>query len=206
MCLLKFFVSLRSGRFGLWLDGDLNQGRTQTCKTFANEPLSPDEDFWVRTLECWAFMWNETLDRRQCHLIAVPRSWSIVSPPPPPPLPLHTIVYIYLWNTFGMSFFLFVFVIIKFVALPPFTGDSTLEARQGLSKDSQGFSKIQGIDFEGFHVFPASFVKIHRDLIEFSKGSLGISRSLRIPRDSQGFRGIFKNLFTKDSSPSLKDS
>jgi len=44
------------GRFGLWLDGDLNQGRSQTCKTFGNDPLSPDEDFWVKTLECWAFV------------------------------------------------------------------------------------------------------------------------------------------------------
>jgi len=44
------------GRFGLWLDGDLNHGRSQTCKTFGNDPLSPQEDFWVKTLECWAFM------------------------------------------------------------------------------------------------------------------------------------------------------
>jgi hypothetical protein len=47
---------INSGRFGLWLDGDLNQGRSQPCKTFGNDPLSPDEDFWVKTLECWAFM------------------------------------------------------------------------------------------------------------------------------------------------------
>ncbi|XP_046644630.1 oxidation resistance protein 1-like isoform X6 [Daphnia pulicaria] len=49
-------IGAGDGRFGLWLDGDLNQGRTQTCKTFGNDPLSPDEDFWVKTLECWAFM------------------------------------------------------------------------------------------------------------------------------------------------------
>jgi len=49
-------IGAGDGRFGLWLDGDLNQGRTQTCKTFGNEALSPDEDFWVKTLECWAFM------------------------------------------------------------------------------------------------------------------------------------------------------
>lgn len=54
-CVILSFFFYR-GRFGLWLDGDLNQGRTQTCKTFGNEPLSPDEDFWVRTLECWSFM------------------------------------------------------------------------------------------------------------------------------------------------------
>lgn len=49
-------IGAGDGRFGLWLDGDLNQGRSQTCKTFGNDPLSPDEDFWVKTLECWAFM------------------------------------------------------------------------------------------------------------------------------------------------------
>jgi hypothetical protein len=54
--LLIFLFLFSSGRFGLWLDGDLNQGRSQTCKTFGNDPLSPDEDFWVKTLECWAFM------------------------------------------------------------------------------------------------------------------------------------------------------
>jgi len=48
-------IGAGDGRFGLWLDGDLNQGRSQSCKTFANEPLSPNEDFWVKTLECWAF-------------------------------------------------------------------------------------------------------------------------------------------------------
>lgn len=45
-----------SGKFGLWLDGDLYQGRTQTCSTYGNEPLAPHEDFVVKTLECWAFI------------------------------------------------------------------------------------------------------------------------------------------------------
>lgn len=45
-----------SGKFGLWLDGDLNQGRSQRCSTYANEPLAPQEDFVVKTLECWAFV------------------------------------------------------------------------------------------------------------------------------------------------------
>lgn len=54
---LKFvFFVFFSGKFGLWLDGDLNQGRSQTCNTYANEPLSPQEDFVVKTLECWAFV------------------------------------------------------------------------------------------------------------------------------------------------------
>nr|CAD7445975.1 unnamed protein product [Timema bartmani] len=45
-----------SGKFGLWLDGDLYQGTTQPCSTYGNEPLSPQEDFVVKTLECWAFI------------------------------------------------------------------------------------------------------------------------------------------------------
>nr|CAD7201383.1 unnamed protein product [Timema douglasi] len=44
------------GKFGLWLDGDLYQGTTQPCSTYGNEPLSPQEDFVVKTLECWAFI------------------------------------------------------------------------------------------------------------------------------------------------------
>lgn len=45
-----------SGKFGLWLDGDLYQGRTQRCNTYGNEPLAPQEDFVVKTMECWAFI------------------------------------------------------------------------------------------------------------------------------------------------------
>lgn len=48
--------SSSSGKFGLWLDGDLNQGRTQPCSTYANEPLAPREDFVIKTIECWAFV------------------------------------------------------------------------------------------------------------------------------------------------------
>lgn len=48
--------SICSGKFGLWLDGDLNQGRSQRCSTYANEPLAPEEDFVIKTLECWAFV------------------------------------------------------------------------------------------------------------------------------------------------------
>ncbi|XP_076058334.1 TLD domain-containing protein mustard isoform X5 [Oratosquilla oratoria] len=42
------------GNFGLWLDGDLYQGRTQPCKTFNNPPLT-SEDFIIKAVECWAF-------------------------------------------------------------------------------------------------------------------------------------------------------
>lgn len=51
-----FFSKIFSGKFGLWLDGDLNQGRSQRCSTYANDPLAPEEDFVVKTLECWAFV------------------------------------------------------------------------------------------------------------------------------------------------------
>ncbi|KAG7202612.1 hypothetical protein KM043_009798 [Ampulex compressa] len=49
-------IGAGDGRFGLWLDGDLYQGRTQSCSTYGNEPLAPREDFVVKTLECWAFI------------------------------------------------------------------------------------------------------------------------------------------------------
>ncbi|XP_031635684.1 oxidation resistance protein 1 isoform X5 [Contarinia nasturtii] len=49
-------IGAGDGKFGLWLDGDLNLGRSQRCSTYANEPLAPQEDFVVKTLECWAFV------------------------------------------------------------------------------------------------------------------------------------------------------
>ncbi|XP_049306481.1 nuclear receptor coactivator 7 isoform X24 [Bactrocera dorsalis] len=49
-------IGAGDGRFGLWLDGDLNQGRSQSCSTYGNEPLAPQEDFVIKTLECWAFV------------------------------------------------------------------------------------------------------------------------------------------------------
>ncbi|CAG5097175.1 Similar to OXR1: Oxidation resistance protein 1 (Homo sapiens), partial [Cotesia congregata] len=49
-------IGAGDGKFGLWLDGDLYQGRTQSCSTYGNEPLAPHEDFVVKTLECWAFI------------------------------------------------------------------------------------------------------------------------------------------------------
>jgi hypothetical protein len=44
------------GRAALWIDADLNLGRTQSCPTFDNEPLVQTEDFLVKSLECWAFV------------------------------------------------------------------------------------------------------------------------------------------------------
>ncbi|KDR11626.1 Oxidation resistance protein 1, partial [Zootermopsis nevadensis] len=49
-------IGAGDGKFGLWLDGDLYQGRTQRCNTYGNEPLAPQEDFVVKTMECWAFI------------------------------------------------------------------------------------------------------------------------------------------------------
>ncbi|KAJ8679781.1 hypothetical protein QAD02_015568, partial [Eretmocerus hayati] len=49
-------IGAGDGKFGLWLDGDLYQGRTQSCSTYGNEPLAPHEDFVVKTLECYAFI------------------------------------------------------------------------------------------------------------------------------------------------------
>jgi len=43
------------GTFGLWLDGDLNHGRSHSCKTFDNDTLSSKEDFICRGLEAWSF-------------------------------------------------------------------------------------------------------------------------------------------------------
>uniref|UniRef100_A0A8D0KUN8 TLDc domain-containing protein n=1 Tax=Strix occidentalis caurina TaxID=311401 RepID=A0A8D0KUN8_STROC len=42
-----------SGRFGLWLDGDLNHGGSHPCETFDNETLSSREEFCVQDLEVW---------------------------------------------------------------------------------------------------------------------------------------------------------
>ncbi|NXK40172.1 TLDC2 protein, partial [Piprites chloris] len=42
-----------SGRFGLWLDGDLHHGGSHRCETFDNETLSPREEFCIQDLELW---------------------------------------------------------------------------------------------------------------------------------------------------------
>ena len=51
----SFVVGSGNGKFGIWIDADLNQGRTQTCPTFDNEPLTREGDFTIQALECWAF-------------------------------------------------------------------------------------------------------------------------------------------------------
>ncbi|XP_027414407.1 TLD domain-containing protein 2 isoform X2 [Bos indicus x Bos taurus] len=42
-----------SGRFGLWLDGDLYRGGSHPCATFNNEVLARQEQFCINELEAW---------------------------------------------------------------------------------------------------------------------------------------------------------
>jgi len=49
-------IGSSKGKFGLWIDRDLNKCRSQTCATFDNEPLAGQiEDFTLKALECWSF-------------------------------------------------------------------------------------------------------------------------------------------------------
>lgn len=48
-------VGAGDGHFGIWLDSNLNQGRTQACQTYNNEPLTSQGDFTVKSVECWTF-------------------------------------------------------------------------------------------------------------------------------------------------------
>lgn len=42
-----------SGRFGLWLDGDLYRGGSHPCATFNNEVLARQEQFCISEVEAW---------------------------------------------------------------------------------------------------------------------------------------------------------
>jgi hypothetical protein len=52
-------VGASNGHFGIWLDSNLDQGRTEACETFGNEPLTKGfnlkGDFTVKSVECWTF-------------------------------------------------------------------------------------------------------------------------------------------------------
>ena len=44
----------RDGHYGLWLDDNLENGVSQTCPTFGNEPLSDEgPNFDVLGVEIW---------------------------------------------------------------------------------------------------------------------------------------------------------
>jgi len=49
-------IGAGEGSFGLWLDGDLYHGRTQTCQTYDNDILTLNEDFCIKAIECWGFV------------------------------------------------------------------------------------------------------------------------------------------------------
>lgn len=51
-------VGSGGGNFALWLDADLDTGRTNNCSTFDSEPLTPTKDFTVKSLECWYFQYG----------------------------------------------------------------------------------------------------------------------------------------------------
>lgn len=48
-------VGLDNGKFAIFLDEGLDCGRSQTCRTFDNEPLTPSGDFRVASVEVWNF-------------------------------------------------------------------------------------------------------------------------------------------------------
>jgi len=48
-------VGIDDGKFAIYLDSALNQGRSQSCLTFNNDPLTPNEDFIASQVEMWTF-------------------------------------------------------------------------------------------------------------------------------------------------------
>jgi len=48
-------VGVDDGKFAIYLDSALNQGRSQGCQTFGNEPLTPKGDFIASQVELWTF-------------------------------------------------------------------------------------------------------------------------------------------------------
>ncbi|BFZ11143.1 hypothetical protein BsWGS_14182 [Bradybaena similaris] len=54
----KDYLAVGSGEggFGLWLDDDLDKGRSQQCETFMNDILATEEDFSIVQLEVWKFV------------------------------------------------------------------------------------------------------------------------------------------------------
>ena len=48
-------VGVDDGKFAIYLDSALNQGRSQNVSVFQNEPLTPKEDFVALQVEVWTF-------------------------------------------------------------------------------------------------------------------------------------------------------
>ena len=44
-----------NGKFGIYIDSDLNNGRIQSCETFVAWP-EEEKDFVVKYFECWNFV------------------------------------------------------------------------------------------------------------------------------------------------------
>eukprot|EP00088_Acartia_fossae_P012201 TRINITY_DN16278_c1_g1_i1.p1 TRINITY_DN16278_c1_g1~~TRINITY_DN16278_c1_g1_i1.p1 ORF type:complete len:216 (+),score=40.83 TRINITY_DN16278_c1_g1_i1:763-1410(+) len=51
----SLIVGAGDGHFGLFIDSNIYKGRTQACATYNNQPLASQEDFVIKTLECWTF-------------------------------------------------------------------------------------------------------------------------------------------------------
>lgn len=47
------------GKFGLWLDGQLEYGHSHGVPTFDNDPLSKDENFECMAFELWGLQTDE---------------------------------------------------------------------------------------------------------------------------------------------------
>lgn len=45
----------RNGKFGLWIDSDLDRGYSEQCPTFDNDSLAQAPDFACMQLEIWGF-------------------------------------------------------------------------------------------------------------------------------------------------------
>lgn len=69
----RFFFSVFSGHFGLWLDADLYRGTSVRCQTYDNDPLASSDDFIVKNLEAWIFTQGcgMQLDRSVCLIVFV---------------------------------------------------------------------------------------------------------------------------------------
>ncbi len=49
-------VGCAGGKYAIWVDGNLDMGRSDVCATYDNEPLAGDKgDFRVVKMEFWAF-------------------------------------------------------------------------------------------------------------------------------------------------------